>query len=81
MAYLINDALIAFSIISKLFHTSFHNFTRFDAWNFYCLGTIFCYFGYMDQKWSEITLKIGLSILIWLSFTEKLSKIEAADSE
>ena len=71
------DLLTAYPIISKLFHTSFHDFTRFDAWNFHYLGTIFCYFGYMDQKWSKITLKICLSTLVWLSFTEKLSKTEA----
>ena len=77
MASFIYDLLTAYSIILKVVSYYFSQFHRFGAWNFHYLGTISCYFGYMDQKWSKITLKICLSTLVWLSFTEKLSKIEA----
>ena len=75
MAYFIHDLLIAYSIILKLFYTSFHHFTRFDAWKFHYLGTIFSYFGHIDQKWSQFTIKICLSTLAWLFLSAQNKRI------
>ena len=40
-------------------------------------GYNFLLFGYLDRKWSIITLKICLSPYVWLFFVKKLSKAEA----